>query len=111
MNQSLEFYWIVFFVWTNISGYLYEKPNNITKQLDSCKEKIPILCLSFSDIQNIADRNFSIYVPGVMADYTDFLSPRHTRNITWSIPKSAGPGSGDAECIAKASEERQSISV
>ncbi|XP_071171611.1 hephaestin-like isoform X2 [Mytilus edulis] len=53
------------------------------------------------NIQNIADRNFSIYVPGVMADYTDFLSPRHTRNITWNIPQSAGPGSGDAECIAK----------
>lgn len=50
-------------------------------------------------------------MPGVIADYTDFLTPRHTRNITWNIPQSVGPGSGDAECIAKVSEARQSIHV
>ncbi|XP_052100865.1 hephaestin-like [Mytilus californianus] len=89
-------------------GYLYPNSNRLdfTRRLNyqgyvghvfytSVGESLKI------NMKNIADRNFSIYVPGVIADFTDFLSPKNTRNITWNIPRSAGPGSGDAECIAK----------
>jgi hypothetical protein len=43
----------------------------------------------------------SLYTPGVISNFDGKLLPSKIVNITWRIPQSAGPGSGDAECIAK----------
>jgi hypothetical protein len=57
--------------------------------------------MSLSALKNSADRNFSMYTPGVISNFDGKLLPSKIVNITWRIPQSVGPGSGDAECIAK----------
>jgi hypothetical protein len=64
--------------------------------------------MSLSALKNGADRNFSMYTPGVISNFYGKLLPSKIVNITWRIPQSVGPGSGDDstfECSSKTSQK------